>query len=144
MADNMSCTSSQGEHDNSNVSFCAYFPEHCTADRPFVKLDTAEFVVKLVVYLLIFVGSTFGNIIVIAVVYVYRSKMQSSAYLYLLNLSIAGLLVALGCMWPYFLVSIAHDYPLGSFMCRFHPFLQRKRIRCSGGLVCKLDRIGNN
>lgn len=136
---NFSCPTQ--DQDFSNVSFCEYFPEHCAEDRPFVKLATGEFVVKLLVYLLVFFASCFGNIVVIVViicliglekwgsvfskvVYLYRAKMQSSAYIYLLNLSVAGLVITLGCMWPYFIVSVTHEYPLGSVMCRFHPFLQ--------------------
>ncbi|XP_055343318.1 QRFP-like peptide receptor isoform X2 [Paramacrobiotus metropolitanus] len=119
---NFTCPNGNG--DFSNMSFCDFFPEQCGPDRPYIKIPMWELFIKLAFYLLVFAASFFGNVIVILVVYLYRQKMQSSAYIYLLNLSVAGLIIALGCMWPYFMVSIAHEYPLGSAMCKIHPFLQ--------------------
>ncbi|OQV15371.1 putative Neuropeptide Y receptor [Hypsibius exemplaris] len=116
-----------GDADFSNISFCEFFPEQCGeqgAARAFVKLAAWEFVTKLIFYLFVFLASFAGNVMVIAVVYLYRAKMQSSAYIYLLNLSVGGLIIALGCMWPYFIVSVAHEYPLGEALCKIHPFLQ--------------------
>ncbi|GAU97094.1 hypothetical protein RvY_08448-2 [Ramazzottius varieornatus] len=110
--------------DLSNESFCSFFPDDCGPNKPIIKIETGEFIAKLVLYLIIFISSFFGNIMVILVVVLYRSKMQSSAYIYLLNLSVAGLIIALGCMWPTFMVNVAYEYPLGAAMCKIHPFLQ--------------------
>lgn len=117
------------EIDLSNDSVCNYFQDDCQPDRPYFKVPIAEFVVKLFFYLLVFTASFLGNVIVILVVYLYRAKMQSSAYMYLLNLSVAGLIIAIGCMWPYFMVSVTHEYPLGDAMCKILPFLQRKYLQ---------------
>nr|CAH0109844.1 unnamed protein product [Daphnia galeata] len=70
------------------------------------------------------IGSILGNCAVIIAVY-HNPALRSTINFYLVNLAVAGVLIALCCMWPHLVNDLTKPaFVLGAFMCKFNAFAQ--------------------
>nr|WOA03688.1 CHH family candidate receptor A34beta2 [Gecarcinus lateralis] len=81
-------------------------------------------VLKLVAYIITFLVSIAGNILVILVVR-YNRNMRSSTNQYLVNLAVADLLVTLVCKWVHLVRHLSYPhYVLPALVCKLDGFVQ--------------------
>lgn len=77
-------------------------------------------------YLVVFLVSLIGNLLVILVV-CYNRHMRTSTNQYLVNLAAADLLVTLVCMWVHIVRHLSHPhYVLPALVCKLDGFVQSK------------------
>lgn len=75
-------------------------------------------------YVVVFLVSLAGNLLVIVVVY-YNAHMRTSTNQYLVNLAVADLLVTLVCMWVHIVRHLSHpNYVLPAIVCKLDGFVQ--------------------
>lgn len=85
----------------------------------------AEFIVTLPLYSLIFLLSVLGNVLVI-ITLIQNKRMRTVTNVFLLNLSISDLLLAVLCM-PFTIIPIAlRNFVFGPVMCVLIRYLQGK------------------
>ncbi|KAJ8025965.1 Neuropeptide SIFamide receptor [Holothuria leucospilota] len=79
--------------------------------------------ITTVIYAVLFLLGTIGNVLVITVIYKHK-EMRSSTNYFLVNLSLADLLVLLICM-PVSLseMYLGEYFPFGRIMCEFISFI---------------------
>ncbi|XP_047484963.1 QRFP-like peptide receptor [Penaeus chinensis] len=88
-------------------------------------------VLKIVAYMIVFLVSVAGNLLVILVVY-YNAHMRNSTNTYLVNLAVADLLVTFGCMWVHIIRHLSHpNYVLPAIMCKVDSFMQATALLAS-------------
>ncbi|XP_050718279.1 QRFP-like peptide receptor isoform X3 [Eriocheir sinensis] len=81
-------------------------------------------VLEIVAYIITFLVSIVGNILVILVVR-YNRNMRSSTNQYLVNLAVADLLVTLVCKWVHLVRHLSHPhYVLPAILCKMEGFVQ--------------------
>ncbi|CAH1794995.1 unnamed protein product [Owenia fusiformis] len=91
-------------------------------DPPAYK-ETWDVALKVTFYTIAMVLAIPGNIVVIIII-AKSKRMRTMTNLFLVNLSISDLMVALVCMWAHMGVGIAPEWPFGSFVCKFNYFWQ--------------------
>ncbi|XP_035665403.1 neuropeptide FF receptor 2-like [Branchiostoma floridae] len=90
---------------------------------PLYKHDTPVTIVFIISYLIIFLMCIVGNVGVCTVL-VKNPKMRTVTNLFILNLAISDLLVAVFCM-PFTLVdNLLHGNPFGDVICKLQPLVQ--------------------
>ncbi|CAH1246450.1 NPFFR2 [Branchiostoma lanceolatum] len=90
---------------------------------PMYKHDTPVTIVFIISYLIIFLMCIVGNVGVCTVL-VKNPKMRTVTNLFILNLAISDLLVAVFCM-PFTLVdNLLHGNPFGDVICKLQPLVQ--------------------
>nr|WOA03697.1 CHH family candidate receptor A34beta2 [Carcinus maenas] len=88
-------------------------------------------VLKLLAYIITFLVSLVGNLLVILVVR-YNRNMSSSTNQYLVNLAVADLLVTLVCKWVHLVRHLSHPhYILPAFFCKLESFVQATALVAS-------------
>ncbi|XP_078660184.1 neuropeptide FF receptor 1-like [Branchiostoma floridae x Branchiostoma belcheri] len=90
---------------------------------PLYKHDTPVTIVFIISYLIIFLMCIVGNVGVCTVL-VKNPKMRTVTNLFILNLAVSDLLVAVFCM-PFTLVdNLLHGNPFGDAICKLQPLVQ--------------------
>ncbi|XP_042235943.1 orexin receptor type 2-like [Homarus americanus] len=117
----------------------------CHNDRKLVDLTEFEYayrketwipitwreVIKIVAYVIVFMVSLVGNLLVILVVY-YNVHMRSSTNQYLVNLAVADLLVTLLCTWVHLVRNLSHPHHvLPAIFCKLDGFAQATSLLAS-------------
>nr|WOA03695.1 CHH family candidate receptor A34beta1 [Carcinus maenas] len=88
-------------------------------------------VLKVAAYLIVFLVSLVGNLLVMLVV-CYNRHMRSSTNQYLVNLAAADLLVTLVCMWVHIVRHLSHPhYILPAYVCKLDGFVQATTLLAS-------------
>ncbi|XP_050718123.1 QRFP-like peptide receptor isoform X1 [Eriocheir sinensis] len=88
-------------------------------------------VLKVLAYLVVFLVSLIGNLLVILVV-CYNRHMRTSTNQYLVNLAAADLLVTLVCMWVHIVRHLSHPhYVLPALVCKLDGFVQTTTLLAS-------------
>nr|XP_053637582.1 substance-K receptor-like [Cherax quadricarinatus] len=86
---------------------------------------------KIAAYVLVFLVSLVGNLLVILVVY-YNTHMRTTTNRYLVNLAVADLLVTLVCMWVHIVRHLSHPhYVLPTLFCKLDGFVQATSLLAS-------------
>lgn len=119
------CNDSQTSY-NEN---CTLGNNNTTDTRRKSNSPDEDFPVEVIIisYALIFTISVFGNVAVIITLTRVRS-MRTVTNVLLLNLSVADLMVAVGCMPATLTGTLMRDFIFGSILCRIFPFIQGKNI----------------
>lgn len=91
---------------------------------------TWEIVLKCASYALILILAVVGNILVILIV-VRNKRMRSTTNFYLVNLAVAGLAIALFCMWPNLTISFVSGWPFGQWFCKANTLFQMMSLIAS-------------
>lgn len=82
----------------------------------------------MVAYVILFLMSLTGNLLVILVV-CYNTKLRTSTNQYLVNLTVADLLVTLVCMWVHIVRHLSYpNYILPAFVCKLDGFIQGQYV----------------
>ncbi|XP_066953364.1 orexin receptor type 2-like [Macrobrachium rosenbergii] len=123
-----------------NMSSNPIFGSNTTCPSDHREMDFSEFeytyrketwipitwreMLKMAAYVLVFLVSLSGNLLVILVVY-YNAHMRTSINQYLVNLAAADLLVTLVCMWVHIVRHLSHpNYVLPAVVCKLDGFVQ--------------------
>ncbi|XP_047485080.1 substance-K receptor-like isoform X1 [Penaeus chinensis] len=89
----------------------------------FIPITWRE-VLKIVAYVIVFLVSLTGNMLVILVVFC-NSHMRTSTNQYLVNLAFADLLVTMGSMWVHLMRHLSFpNFTLPSITCKLEGFIQ--------------------
>ncbi|XP_061185490.1 QRFP-like peptide receptor [Saccostrea echinata] len=114
------CTSIVGQKVVSNVDYAFL----SNTDGPRVKvIPYTEIAMKVFFYLIVFLIDIVGNSVVIFTIYV-NKRMRTSANILIANLAVSDVLVGCFCMWVHLGNQISHNWPFGSFLCKFETFVQ--------------------
>ncbi|XP_045126915.1 QRFP-like peptide receptor isoform X1 [Portunus trituberculatus] len=88
-------------------------------------------ILKVATYLIVFLVSLVGNLLVMLVV-CYNRHMRSSTNQYLVNLAAADLLVTLVCMWVHIVRHLSYPhYVLPAYVCKLDGFVQTTTLLAS-------------
>ncbi|KAH9524528.1 Neuropeptide FF receptor 2 [Bulinus truncatus] len=87
-----------------------------------------------IAYSLIFLCGIVGNILVVAVV-VTTPCMHTVTNLFISNLAIADVMVAIVCIPLTFLDNISKGWPFGSFLCKVTPYIQGVSVNATAYLL---------
>ncbi|KAG0713724.1 Neuropeptide FF receptor 1 [Chionoecetes opilio] len=98
---------------------------------------TGRELLKIAAYLIVFLVSLVGNLLVILVV-CYNRHMRTSTNQYLVNLAAADLLVTLVCMWVHIVRHLSYPhYVLSAEVCKLDGFVQDTYIATPSPTVAK-------
>ncbi|XP_064634728.1 trissin receptor-like isoform X2 [Lineus longissimus] len=86
-------------------------------------VPTWEIYVKCIFYALILGTAFFGNLSVLVIVTMNRN-MRSTTNIFIANLAIGDMFIAVCPMWVKLVESITMRWPFGEFICKLWPFLQ--------------------
>ncbi|XP_042868473.1 substance-K receptor-like [Penaeus japonicus] len=104
-----------------NANFSEYYYEGSV--ETFIPITWRE-VLKIVSYIIVFVVSITGNMLVILVVF-YNSHMRTSTNQYLVNLAFADLLVTMSSTWVHLVRHLSFpNFILPSIFCKLEGFVQ--------------------
>lgn len=110
---------------DANVSYDSNATDHHLIRRHMVKGVDLNAAVKIVLYSIIFILSIAGNTLVI-VTLVQNKRMRTVTNVFLLNLSVSDLLLAIFCM-PFTLTGhLLQNWIFGSVMCTLILYFQGK------------------
>ncbi|XP_048761624.2 neuropeptide FF receptor 2-like isoform X2 [Ostrea edulis] len=79
--------------------------------------------VKITICVSIELVAIVGNLLIIIII-AQSPKMRTVTNYYILNLAISDMLVGLFAMWIHLVDDLTQGWVLGSFLCKFNPFLQ--------------------
>jgi hypothetical protein len=82
-----------------------------------------EIYIKCIVYTLILGTAFFGNLSVLVILTMNRN-MRSTTNIFIANLAIGDMFIAICPMWVKLVESITMRWPFGEFICKLWPFLQ--------------------
>lgn len=85
-----------------------------------------EMGVKITICVSIELVAIVGNLLIIIII-AQSPKMRNVTNYYILNLAISDLLVGLFAIWIHLVDDLTQGWVLGSFLCKFNPFMQSKR-----------------
>ncbi|XP_070545331.1 QRFP-like peptide receptor [Ptychodera flava] len=104
---------------------CRYVP------KGYFPVFGTDFVVTIVIsYVLVFVLTMFGNIVVVIVMLKFR-RMRTVTNIYLVSLAFSDLMIALFCMPFDTLYSVTTNWPFGEAMCKISRFVQTFSVSTS-------------
>lgn len=83
--------------------------------------------VKITICVSIELVAIVGNLLIIIII-AQSPKMRTVTNYYILNLAISDMLVGLFAMWIHLVDDLTQGWVLGSFLCKFNPFLQSKLL----------------
>lgn len=86
-----------------------------------------EMGVKITICVSIELVAIVGNLLIIIII-AQSPKMRNVTNYYILNLAISDLLVGLFAIWIHLVDDLTQGWVLGSFLCKFNPFMQSKRL----------------
>lgn len=84
-----------------------------------------EMGVKITIGVSIELVAIVGNLLIIIII-AQSPKMRNVTNYYILNLAISDLLVGLFAIWIHLVDDLTQGWVLGSFLCKFNPFMQSK------------------
>ncbi|KAH7969604.1 hypothetical protein HPB52_020199 [Rhipicephalus sanguineus] len=85
--------------------------------------DATDLIVRVGLYVVIFVFAVVGNVLVL-VTLVQNKRMRTVTNVFLVNLAVSDLLLGVFCM-PFTLIgSLLRNFVFGELMCKFIPYLQ--------------------
>nr|XP_045606545.1 substance-K receptor-like [Procambarus clarkii] len=128
-----------------NVSNIAIFNKTCHNDLQYMDFSEYEYnyrketwititwreVIKIMAYVIVFLVSLVGNLLVILVVY-YNNHMRTTTNQYLVNLALADLLVTVICMWVHIVRHLSYPhYVLPALVCKLDGFVQATSLLAS-------------
>ncbi|XP_063447150.1 substance-K receptor-like [Mytilus trossulus] len=87
------------------------------------KFPAWETAVKIAVVAAVDLVAIIGNILIIFIV-VHSKKMRTATNFYIVNLSIADLLVACFPIWIHLVDDVTEGWVVGAYFCKFNPFIQ--------------------
>ncbi|CAC5402403.1 NPFFR2 [Mytilus coruscus] len=87
------------------------------------KFPAWETAVKIAVVAAVDLVAIIGNILIIFIV-VHSKKMRTATNFYIVNLSIADLLVACFPRWIHLVDDVTEGWVVGAYFCKFNPFIQ--------------------
>lgn len=90
-------------------------------------IEAWEMAVKITVVVIVDLVAIVGNILVIFIVG-HSKKMRTVTNFYIMNLSIADLLVACFPIWIHLVDDVTEGWVVGAYFCKFNPFIQSKYI----------------
>ncbi|XP_076066287.1 QRFP-like peptide receptor isoform X2 [Oratosquilla oratoria] len=121
--DDFNCETHQQMLDFSNF-------EYPGRKETFVPINHGE-IVKIIFYVILFVLSMTGNILVLLVFY-HNDNMRSTINQHLVNLAVADLLVATFCMWVHLVRHLTYpNYVLPAIVCKLEGFIQATAVTAS-------------
>ncbi|KAH3861201.1 QRFP-like peptide receptor [Dreissena polymorpha] len=94
-------------------------------------------IVKIVFYSALIILGVFGNLIIIVVIARYK-HLRTKFNLYVVNLAVCDLLVAVTCPWVHLMTDLSPHWPLGEVICKVHTFVQVTMICSSIFTLCTL------
>lgn len=86
-------------------------------------LTTLELTIKIMFLILIISVSIVCNMLVL-VVLIKKKSMRTVTHMLIINLAISDILVTLFAPWIHLVDDITEIWILGSFICKFQPFMQ--------------------
>ncbi|KAK3091944.1 hypothetical protein FSP39_023889 [Pinctada imbricata] len=89
----------------------------------FKTFATWEISLKIVIVISIELVAVLGNVLVIVII-VQSKKMRTVTNYYIVNLAISDLSVACFSIWMHVVDDLTQGWVMGSFLCKFNPFLQ--------------------
>ncbi|XP_048756965.2 neuropeptide FF receptor 2-like isoform X1 [Ostrea edulis] len=114
------CTSVAGQTVILTVNYTLYAN---TDGAPIKPIPYLEIFLKIFFYLLVFLLDLIGNSVVIFTIYA-NKRMRTSSNILIVNLAVSDILVGCFCMWVHLGNQVSHNWPFGSFLCKFETFVQ--------------------
>ncbi|XP_056009208.1 neuropeptide FF receptor 2-like isoform X2 [Ostrea edulis] len=115
---NSSCIAGQRVISTVNYALFAYIDAN-----PIPPIPYLEIFLKIFFYLVVFLLDLIGNSVVIFTIYA-NKRMRTSSNILIVNLAVSDILVGCFCMWVHLGNHITHNWPFGSFLCKFETFVQ--------------------
>ncbi|XP_062567765.1 QRFP-like peptide receptor [Saccostrea cucullata] len=115
-----SCSSIVGQKVVSNIDYTALAN---TDGAPVKTIPYIDIAMKVFFYFVVFLVDMIGNSVVIFTIYA-NKRMRTTANILIINLAVSDLLVGCFCMWVHLGNQISHNWPFGSFLCKFETFVQ--------------------
>jgi len=89
------------------------------------EMSLGEMIVKIVVMALVFLTAVTGNFLV-PIVLLRERRLRTVTHIFLVNLTVADMLVALSTTWVHLIDDFTSRWILGAFVCKFSTLTQSK------------------